>query len=495
MQKSKNPCNSSLGLIKESLFLYKKGNYSESEKIAKSVLSELIYKNKRCDIRNKVNILNRLFWIKRHQEKYTEAYNYLLMIDSITNTLKKDLYYFKSKSSIKTNKALIKSELNLYNESNKILAEIINDFEKADIYKLQKPSNNFLLQKASVFNMIADNYVSLYDENSNVKYIDSADIFYLKAHLESKKIESPLESSNMFYDFRRVKLLIKTDKYRESLKILENYSGKNNESLNFHLSYFKAIIYNELNVKDSSLFYSNNYLKLKKKVRSKSNLLKIYAILSNAYNSKKEIDSAYKYSNLTLKELENIKSESNKVFNKIYLEDYAKAKELNNKITETQSESNTKFKIVILVFILVILSFIYLLRKKQLKLIPLKKEYNIDTKLEKEILNGIKALENSKDFLHSYFNINVLAKKLNTNTTYISYIINTTKKQSFKQYITQLRIEYLIKKLKEERFYRNYTIKSLAEEIGYTNASAFTRAFKKYKGITPSEFIKHLNQS
>jgi YesN/AraC family two-component response regulator len=252
----------------------------------------------------------------------------------------------------------------------------------------------------------------------------------------------------MYYNFRRVKLLIKTDKYRESLKILENYSGKNNESLNFHLSYFKAIIYNELNVKDSSLFYSNNYLKLKKKVRSKSNLLKIYAILSNAYNSKKEIDSAYKYSNLTLKELENIKSESNKVFNKIYLEDYAKAKELNNKITETQSESNTKFKIVILVFILVILSFIYLLRKKQLKLIPLKKEYNIDTKLEKEILNGIKALENSKDFLHSYFNINVLAKKLNTNTTYISYIINTTKKQSFKQYITQLRIEYLIKKLR-----------------------------------------------
>ena len=227
---------------------------------------------------------------------------------------------------------------------------------------------------------------------------------------------------------------------------------------------------------------------------SKSNLLKFYAILSNAYNSKKEIDSAYKYSNLTLKELEIIKSEDNKMFNKIYLEDHNKAKELNNKIIKTKSESNSKFRIIILVLILIVFSFIYLLRKKQLKLIPLKKEYNIDSKLEKEILNGIKELETSNDFLHPEFNIGVFAKKLNTNTSYLSYLINTTKKQSFKKYITELRIEYLIKKLKEERKFRNYTIKSLAEEIGYTNASAFTRAFKKYKGITPSEFIKSLNK-
>jgi YesN/AraC family two-component response regulator len=89
----------------------------------------------------------------------------------------------------------------------------------------------------------------------------------------------------------------------------------------------------------------------------------------------------------------------------------------------------------------------------------------------------------------------VLSKKLNTNTSYLSYIINKEFNQSFKQYITELRIEYLIKKLTKESKYKNYTIKSLGEEIGYTNASAFTRAFKKYKGITPSEFIKYLNQS
>jgi AraC-like DNA-binding protein len=68
------------------------------------------------------------------------------------------------------------------------------------------------------------------------------------------------------------------------------------------------------------------------------------------------------------------------------------------------------------------------------------------------------------------------------------------KNKSFKQYITELKIEYLIKKLKLDKNYRKYTIKYLAEEIGYTSASAFTRAFKKHKGIIPSEFIKSLSE-
>ena len=123
-----------------------------------------------------------------------------------------------------------------------------------------------------------------------------------------------------------------------------------------------------------------------------------------------------------------------------------------------------------------------------------KKEYNIDDKLEKSLLDGINDLKKSKDFLKPEFNINVLAKKLNTNSTYLSYIINKESNQSFKQYITQLRIEYLIEKLKSDPKYRNYTIKSLGEEIGYRNASAFARAFKKHKGVTPSEFIKNLEQ-
>tara|TARA_B110000902_G_C14291087_1_gene580971 strand:+ start:5430 stop:5855 length:426 start_codon:yes stop_codon:yes gene_type:complete len=132
----------------------------------------------------------------------------------------------------------------------------------------------------------------------------------------------------------------------------------------------------------------------------------------------------------------------------------------------------------------------YLLKKK--KSIPLRKTYNINKTIKKELLQGIQELENSKDFLNLGFSIQFLAKKLNTNTSYLSYTINRVKNQSFKQYITELRINYLIKKLQEENKFRRYTIKALGEEIGYSNASAFTRAFKKYKGVTPSEYLKSL---
>jgi AraC-like DNA-binding protein len=123
-----------------------------------------------------------------------------------------------------------------------------------------------------------------------------------------------------------------------------------------------------------------------------------------------------------------------------------------------------------------------------------KTTYKLNVALENKILRGINELEKSKDYLDSSFNINVLAKKINTNTTYLSYTINKIKNKSFKQYVTELKIEYLIKKLKIDKNYRKYTIKYLADEIGYTSASAFTRAFKKHKGITPSEFIKSLSE-
>lgn len=490
VQESKNPCDIYFGLIKEGYAYYKKGNYSESEKIMKSVILKLKNRNKRCYQKNKIDALNRLFWIKKKQDKYTEAYNYLVTADSITNTLKKDLYYFKSKSFIKTNKAFIKSELNLYNESNKILAEIINDFEKNDIYKLQEPTNNFLLQKASIFNMIGNNYLNLYDAHLNEKYIDSADIFYLKGLLESKKVNPPLNDSDMYYTLRKVKLDLKKKKYNEALKKIQNLSNKPSEASNSHSIYFKAIIYNKLNQIDSSLCYSYKFITLKDKLKNKVQLVKMYEILSSAYNTKNNIDSALKYSNLNIKSLERIKTESNKVFIKIYQDDYNNALKLKNKIVHNQTKLKNQFMVVISILIVLISSLAFLLNKK--KEISLKKKYNINKQLKKELLLGFEELENSRDFLKQDFNIQFLAKKLNTNTSYLSYTINRTKKQSFKQYVTELRINYLLKTLKEEKKFRNYTIQSLAEEVGYTNASSFTRAFKKLKGMSPSQFIKSL---
>jgi YesN/AraC family two-component response regulator len=127
-------------------------------------------------------------------------------------------------------------------------------------------------------------------------------------------------------------------------------------------------------------------------------------------------------------------------------------------------------------------------------LTPSKKEYPIEKELEIKILNRLQEVEDACLFLSKDFSLNWLAKKLETNTSYLSFIINKNMKLTFKQYLTTLRINYLVTKLNNEKIYRRYSIQSLAEEIGYTNASAFTRAFKKHMSTTPSAYISSIEE-
>ena len=50
--------------------------------------------------------------------------------------------------------------------------------------------------------------------------------------------------------------------------------------------------------------------------------------------------------------------------------------------------------------------------------------------------------------------------------------------------INNARIEKAKVLLRETSMY----IKEIAEDVGYNNVQSFTRFFKKYEGITPSEF-------
>ena len=108
------------------------------------------------------------------------------------------------------------------------------------------------------------------------------------------------------------------------------------------------------------------------------------------------------------------------------------------------------------------------------------------------VLQELKEFELSKDYLDSTFSIHQLAKNLNTNTSYLSSVINEKKGKSYKQYLTELRINYLIKILTTNSKFRKYTVKALGEEIGYTNASSFSRSFKKYTGMPPSKYLDSL---
>ncbi|MFK7747817.1 MAG: helix-turn-helix domain-containing protein [Kordia sp.] len=115
---------------------------------------------------------------------------------------------------------------------------------------------------------------------------------------------------------------------------------------------------------------------------------------------------------------------------------------------------------------------------------------NIDPIIVHTILKNLKAFENERGFLNSKITLHGFAKKLQTNTKYLSRIINTHKSKSFRNYINDLRVQYSIEKLEKNTNYRNYTVHAMAEEAGFSNRESFSKAFRKKTGETVSDFLK-----
>ena len=110
-----------------------------------------------------------------------------------------------------------------------------------------------------------------------------------------------------------------------------------------------------------------------------------------------------------------------------------------------------------------------------------------------EVLKKLAAFEDKRLFLKPT-TLNKMARELGTNSTYLSKIINHYKRLSFSKYLNELRIDFIIQELKQNKQYRKYTIKALANEIGFNKAESFSKAFYKKTGIYPSFYIKQLNK-
>lgn len=119
-------------------------------------------------------------------------------------------------------------------------------------------------------------------------------------------------------------------------------------------------------------------------------------------------------------------------------------------------------------------------------------DIGISEELIAQILDKLKSFEKKKNYLQSNVTIQILSKEFNTNANYLSKIVNEYKSKTFVQYINDLRIEYAVMVLQENRTLRKYTIQALAAEFGFNNAESFSTAFSRKTGIKPTYFIKQL---
>lgn len=86
--------------------------------------------------------------------------------------------------------------------------------------------------------------------------------------------------------------------------------------------------------------------------------------------------------------------------------------------------------------------------------------------------------------------LKTMADLTGSNTKYVSFVINKTYGKNFRTFINEKRIREACKMLADTEHYGNKTIQAIYEEVGYTNAVSFNRAFKKINGMTPAMYKK-----
>lgn len=113
----------------------------------------------------------------------------------------------------------------------------------------------------------------------------------------------------------------------------------------------------------------------------------------------------------------------------------------------------------------------------------------VPKEMEVTLLKKLNEFEKTTDFTKQDTSLSRLALQFDTNTKYLSEVVNFLKRKNFNSYINELRINYIIDKLKNDPHYLQYKISYLAEDSGFSSHSVFATTFKQATGIPPTSFI------
>lgn len=115
--------------------------------------------------------------------------------------------------------------------------------------------------------------------------------------------------------------------------------------------------------------------------------------------------------------------------------------------------------------------------------------------ITENILKQLELFETNKEFLDVNITQKFLSEKVGTNINYLSKIINVYKQKNFNNYINDLKLEYILEKLKTDTAFLNKDVKELANIAGFNNAEGFSDNFKRKFDMKPSVFIKMMKEN
>lgn len=392
--------------------------------------------------------------------------------------------------------------------------------ETKEVLQLLKENKN-LYEKENfeiIYNNLFSNLGHLYsdkfiaDPDKNKKYADSASNTLFRL-LEVAKDEKLLAGTYLMLGTLNNKKQNYGGATRYYLKSLDLYKSLNFKDEIFNLKYNIGVNYYEQGDYKKS---KSNFLEISRSMEKEdvTNIDYIFAqdYLSKIYLKEGKTDSVEFYSNQFVNLYKRNSEAEKKSIADLYKQ--INSKNLNDEISKSSSIQTNQLVLIIALLVVLVSITIYLLyqvRKKkhtEQKLNdlllhvknkalneenPSKTTYTISNEKEAEIMNNLLELEEKKLYLKQEYNQAYVAKKLNTNTTYLSQTINKYMKKSFSEYTNELRINYILKELSENKKIRGYTTQALADLVGYKNGISFARTFKEKTGVTPFQYIEKLN--
>lgn len=112
----------------------------------------------------------------------------------------------------------------------------------------------------------------------------------------------------------------------------------------------------------------------------------------------------------------------------------------------------------------------------------------LDPELEQLRLRLESMMAAERPYLDPDLNIRQLAGRLNSNTAYLSRVINVGYGLNFNDFINGYRVRAIEERLRAGD-HRHYTFLSLALDCGFNSKATFNRAFRKHTGKSPGEFV------
>ncbi len=278
--------------------------------------------------------------------------------------------------------------------------------------------------------------------------------------------------------------------------------------------YYLGSAYLKLNNNKLGIYYLDKadsiYNRHKKINPSQSRLFHLlYDYYLNEGNKNKQLEYLNKVTFIDSLFSEDVRYFNEKITYEYDIPKMFKAKNELIEILKSQNKHKSKMLVILIVALAIIsVLLIYFWRQR----VILRRRFNnlleneskkknqissiSDISIEKvnDLLDKLDSFEKNKNFLEVNLSLNKLAKSFETNSNYLSRVVNLKKEKNFSQYLHDLRIEYATERLIKDSFFRKYTIKAVAEECGYSSAESFSKAFYRKHGIYPSYFVKKLNK-